>query len=131
MKKEKFVFDKKLKIICIGLVLLIVVCVAPFLIWSEDAKVTKGQLVLQDASLQEFHGRVDSIYLDKRKANARTLVLSDGNTFMLYTEWESKVNRGDSLSKDKNAYQVNVYRDHQLVRVLDYRALVKSLAKHK
>ncbi|NCD72239.1 hypothetical protein [Mucilaginibacter agri] len=129
MKKEKFVFDRKLKIILVSLVLLIVVCVAPFLIWSEDATVHRGQLVLQDAALQEFHGRVDSVYLDKNKANARTLLLSDGNTFMLYPDWQSKVNKGDSLSKEKNVYQVNIYRDGKAGGVLDYKELVKAWEK--
>ena len=88
---------------------------------------SRQQVILNDAKILSFHGKVDSIYFDKANHDVETLILSSGYQYWLYPDWSSMVSIGDSLSKDLGTLQVKVYRKNTIKDTLDYQKLAKTI----
>jgi len=122
---EKWKISKKdAAKIAIGLVLIV-----GFLIWQKLDTSTPGQLVLTGITNDHFYGKVDSVFRDKWDHNAKKVRLNTGYVYSLYPEWESKVELGDSLSKKRGSFFVEVIKRNSLKDTLDYTVLVKSWKK--
>jgi tetrahydromethanopterin S-methyltransferase subunit G len=105
------------------IVLILLVC---FIIWRKLDKTTMGQVVLNDIKEDQFHGKVDSVFHDLRDHNTKKVKLTTGYVYGLYPDWESMVEKGDSLDKKKGAVIVEVYKLNGVKINLDYRILAKG-----
>ncbi|UEG54400.1 hypothetical protein LLH06_05400 [Mucilaginibacter daejeonensis] len=102
------------------------VLIIGLLIWRKHDRTTGAQLVLDGIKEDEFYGRVDSVFRDARDHNIQKVKLTTGYQYGLYPEWESIVEKGDSLSKPKGSVIVVVFKKNGTKVNFDYRELVKD-----
>ena len=125
--EETFFIEKKAKRILFALMFIVMMSVAILIYWENSHTVTGSNLVLQEAKLKSFHGKIDSIYRNKTNHDVMVLVLSDGYQYSVYPVWEPLVDIGDSISKDYGSLQVRVYKKNGETDTLDYKKLVVGL----
>lgn len=126
MKKD-INMQKRVKITFLSIIFITVGILAIIIYWQNAHSPSKQQLILNEAKMLSFHGRIDSIYFDKANHNAETLMLSNGYRYWLYPNWSSLVVVGDSLSKEYGEVKVKVYKKNMTVDTLDYLKLIKLI----
>jgi hypothetical protein len=99
---------------------------AGFLLWRKFDHTTGAQLILNGIKDDEFNGRVDSVYRERQDHNIKKVKLANGYIYGLYPEWESKVEKEDSLYKRKGSVIVVVIKKNGTSINLDYSELVKT-----
>lgn len=104
-------------------ILLVIGC----LMWMKLNHGTRRQAILDEAQKETFYGTVDSVYRDRDDHNTQKVRLANGYVYSLYPAWEDKVEVGDSLSKDKGAMVVVVFKKQGAKIKFDYRELVKDI----
>ena len=70
----------------------------------------------------EFHGILDNVYRDHKNHNTLT-VCSNKNCYTIPAVWESYFEIGDSISKNKNSFILEVYNTHKNLQMLNYEDL--------
>ncbi len=88
----------------------------------------KGKADLRmDADLSiSFNGRVKSFYFDDKNHNGKYAVFYNGKTGPILRDWERFVLIGDSISKKKNSFFLEVYRPGQAKMILNYHDTYKK-----
>lgn len=105
------------------------IAIGIYLIWSKYYAPSFAQSFLNDAALEVFHGKVDSIYDDVPNHDERIALLSDGYKFSLWLDWESKISVGDSLSKNGNSLTIELHKRDGRVINLNYKEVAKGFRK--
>ncbi len=85
------------------------------------------ELILEQDLNESFTGNIDSFYRDKRNHNVKVAILSNSYRYEIPPLWESKLQKGDSLSKKKGSLIVTVYRNENVQVVLDYKNIYKKV----
>ena len=99
---------------------------AGFVMYTMFFGQTSKDLMMQDDLAQNFSGRVDSIYFDERNHNGKYAVLSNEQICPIIRPWERHIEIGDSLSKKKGSFILEVYRKNKKKLTLDYRDIYKK-----
>lgn len=84
------------------------------------------QLIRQRDLQENFSGRVDSAFNDERNHNVRMVVFKNGDQYPIPPEWEMNIEAGDSLSKEKNSYILQVFKKDHRKLIFDYRSNYKK-----
>jgi hypothetical protein len=79
-----------------------------------------------EASNEILNCKVDSIYRDNRNHNVEMLVLSNGQLYKVWTEWERKIELGDSLSKKAGIFILEVHKKSGSKVILNYKDIFKD-----
>jgi hypothetical protein len=103
-----------------------VILFAGFVLWLKLDHTTGAQSILNGIKNVQFFGRVDSVFRDVQDHNAQKVKLTNGYIYGLYPEWESKVEKGDSLSKLKGSVIVVLVKKNGNLIYFDYNKLVKT-----
>jgi hypothetical protein len=125
--EDEIEIDDKTKVLLVACSLLVVLGVFFMIFWSAKDAPHAKDWILKDASQQAFDGKVDSVYRDTANHNAKTVILNNGYNYPIYADWEPDINLGDSISKAKGSFIVNVFKKNGGKVALDYRELVRLL----
>lgn len=71
---------------------------------------------------ENFHGKVDSIYEDKPNHDEWYAIIKNKYSFNLPPGWQSQINVGDSLSKKKGSFLLEVYKSDGRKVILDFKS---------
>ncbi|WP_430612267.1 hypothetical protein [Flavobacterium sp. JP2137] len=98
-----------------------------WIFWGDILdKRTVGEIYL--SFKKEIHciGKVDSIY--RQKMNHNILALKTKScVFDVASNWETKFEVGDSISKRKGELILKHYREGKLIEILDYNDIAKNM----
>ncbi len=122
-----FKVDKKVKYFLFFMLFFPLIGLFVWIFWktvTDDS--TDREVFLKYETSTEFIGKVDSIYRLKMSHNTLTLK-SDKHNFYVPSDWESKFQLGDSISKKKGELIVEHYRNGELIEVLDYHDIAKHM----
>jgi hypothetical protein len=86
---------------------------------------TKQVITKRDLS-ENVNGVVDTLFNNDRNHNIRTAILKNNQIFQILSEWESKIEIGDSLYKKKGSFLLEVYKRSGKKVVLDYRLTIPT-----
>ena len=92
-----------------------------FILSMFFGKPTK-QIIIERDSLETVNGVVDSLFNDKQNHNVRTAILKNHQTYQILREWEPDIEIGDSLSKKKGSFLLEVLKKRGKKIMLDYRS---------
>ncbi len=120
---KNFEVDKKVKYFLLFMVISPIIGLFGWVFWKT---VTDKYAFLKYEINTEFIGKIDSIYRLKMSHNTLTLK-SDKYNFYVPSDWETKFQLGDSISKKKGELIVKHYRNGKLIEVLDYRDIAKYM----
>jgi hypothetical protein len=126
MIKEIILTSKTDKIILYSLFSLPVIFIVVMFFSGFFGK-TRKQLMLEECLLENFSGRVDSLFWDKQNHNVKTAILSSGYRYQIFRNWEMKIRNGDSLYKKNKSLQVELFRNKKKVEILDYNEQINNL----
>lgn len=87
---------------------------------------SKNELIVIDDLSEGFTGKVDSMYFDERNHNVMTAILDNVRLYPIYRNWEYQIEIGDSLSKKKGSFFLEVYKKNKTKLTLDYRDTYKK-----
>jgi len=73
----------------------------------------RKELMMKEDFEQYFSGRIDTFYFDERNHNGKYAVLNNHTTYPIIRPWERFIETGDSLSKNKSSYILEVYKKKQ------------------
>jgi len=118
--------DKAVKTVLFFGVILIV-CLGWIVVRAVRSEPSGKELILQEALVMSFNGKVDSVFYDKENHSAKTVILTSGYKYGIYSDWQEKIALGDYLSKSKNSLKVKVVKPNGTIVILDYNELVKCL----
>lgn len=124
MKVDMFKLKKKDTAIVLLTLLSPLLFLAGFVFWQSRQE-TPGQFFYEERAQREFHGVIDSIYRQKDNHNVMTIMAKEQN-LGIEGLWESKFRLGDSVSKDKGSLLVELYRNGDLIEILDYKDICRD-----
>jgi|GEM_PF-2087771 len=104
-------------VICIGLLLFFVLS----LVFGPSTK----QVIIENDLSEEVNGVVDTLFNDAGNHDVRTAILKNKQIFEIVSEWESKIEKGDSLYKKKGSFLLEVYKKTGKKIVLNYKTTIK------
>lgn len=119
MEKE-FEISRSVKIVLYCLAAPGLLIVMYFIISSMFGPGTQETIEKNDLS-ENFNGRVDSIYTEVQNHNTTFALLSNRYKYPIFGDWISNIQIGDSLSKTKGSFNVEVFKKNGRVIILDYR----------
>lgn len=122
----EFEINRAMKIALIGLVSLMILIFVFFNIWSHFFGVKPKEYLLRKAYSEHFSGKVDSIYYDESNHNTMVTIIHGGYLYPVYRDWETKIEKNDSLFKKEGSLQLIILKKNGDRMVLDYRELFKD-----
>lgn len=84
------------------------------------------EVIQEDDLALNFTGNIDSLYIDLNNHSVQTALLSNGYKCFLPRKWLGIIKTGDSLSKKKNTFKLEVFRKGSVDFILDYRDTYKK-----
>lgn len=124
MPKELISKKDNIIIYCVfGLPMLVLVV---FVLYTTFSGPSREELRIQDDVSLSFNGRVDSMYFDERNHNGKYAVLNTNQIFPIYRNWEHNIHVGDSLSKEKGTFLLEIYKKNKTKITLNYMDTYKS-----
>ncbi|WPV00203.1 hypothetical protein SNE26_00280 [Mucilaginibacter sp. cycad4] len=76
--------------------------------------------------METINGVVDTLYNDKANHNIRTAILTNKTKYQIESEWENKIEMGDSLFKAKGSFLLEMYKRNGQKVILDYKSTIPS-----
>ncbi len=113
--------DKRIIYCIFGSILL---CLILFVSYNAVFGISMRESIIQRDSLDTVSGVVDTVYNDKSNHNIRTSILTNKTVFQIISEWESKIETGDSLHKTKGSFLLEVYKKSGRKVILDYKTTI-------
>lgn len=86
-----------------------------------------SELIKENNLNENFIGRVDSLYFEKQNHNVKIGLLSGGYKYQIFRQWERYIQVGDSLSKERKSFILNVYKKNGESITLDYQSTYKKI----
>ncbi|SHE56148.1 hypothetical protein [Pedobacter caeni] len=118
MPKELISKKDNIIIYCVfGLPMLVLI---GFVLYTAFSGPNREELRIQDDVSLNFNGRVDSMYFDERNHNGKYAVLNTNQIFPIYRNWERNIHIGDSLSKEKGTFLLEIYKKNKTKVTLNY-----------
>jgi hypothetical protein len=84
------------------------------------------ELIIADDLAENFNGKVESLYYDKRNHNVKYATFKNGQKYAVFRNWERYIEVGDSLSKQKDSFFLEIYKKNNEKKILDYRDTYKK-----
>ncbi len=124
---EGFELNKKIKYFLFFMLFFPLIGLFGWIFWNTitDNR-TGGEIYLSSKIEIECIAKVDSIYRQKKEHNTLALKTEDC-VFYVPSDWETKFQLGDSISKKKGELVVEHYRNGELIEVLDYYDIAKHM----
>jgi len=127
MKKKFEYFETKTgKLLFFGIILSVPSLLVIFVICTVFTGPSGRQRVIESDSLETVHGVVDTLFNDVQNHDTRTAILTNKAIYQIEPSWASEIEIGDSLSKDKGSFLLEVYRKSKKVKVLNYKELIPA-----
>lgn len=96
-----------------------------FVAYTAITTMSTQELIVVDNLSEDFTGQVDSLYFDERNHNVKMALLTNDLLYPVYRNWEQYIEIGDSLSKKKGSFLLEVYKRNNTRMILDYRDTYK------
>ncbi|MNY65115.1 hypothetical protein D3C86_2023310 [compost metagenome] len=84
------------------------------------------ELIIADDLAENFNAKVESLYYDKRNHNVKYATFKNGQKYAVFRNWERYIEVGDSLSKQKESFFLEIYKKNNEKMILDYRDTYKK-----
>jgi len=117
-KTTKYIFFGVLAIVPTFIFVVFIVNVT----WGPSSR----QTMRRNDSLESVNGVVDTIFNDAANHDIRTAILTNKAVYQISELWANDIHVGDSLSKNKGSFFLEVYRKSKKVNILDYKKLIPS-----
>lgn len=101
-------------------------CLVLFVSYNAVSGLSMREGIIQRDSLEAVSGVVDTVYNDKPNHNIRTAILTNKTVFQIMSEWERKIEAGDSLQKKKGSFLLEVHKKSGEKIILDYKTTIPS-----
>jgi len=85
------------------------------------------ELIQQDNLMEHFHGKIDSLYFDRENHNVKYAESKNKDKYPIFRNWEAYIQLGDSLSKNKNSFKLEIFKRNGSKIVFDYRDNYKKV----
>jgi hypothetical protein len=112
------------KIIYLGIVAIIPAFVLILLYIYTFIGPSSREIMTQEYLQETAHGVVDSVYNDLRNHNTRMVILNDKIVYEVEDQYIIDIEKGDSISKSKGSFILEVFRKPNTRLTLDYRTLL-------
>lgn len=114
------------KIILYSVFYISVILLSCYFLWSVFFGKPTSELTREDDLNENFTGRIDSLYFERQNHNVKIGLLSDGYRYQIFRQWERYIDVGDSLSKNRKSFLLNIHKKDGEVITLDYRDTYKK-----
>ncbi|MBB6499994.1 hypothetical protein [Pedobacter cryoconitis] len=85
------------------------------------------EIIQKDNLMKHFNGRINRMHFDEENHNVKYAVSTKTEKFPIFRNWEPYIEIGDSLSKTKNSFKLEVYKKNGSKIIFDYRDNYKRL----
>ena len=86
---------------------------------------------MEDDLSEHFHGKIDTQYVETFNHGIKYAELSTGYKHPIFRNWERYLEKGDSLAKDSNSFQLRIFKMKGDTLVLDYRDTYRKEVRKK
>lgn len=114
-----------------SLLIVAIICFVTFKLYKGLLRPDMQKLTTDSINAMNFNGRVTGFTFDGTKDNTKIAILSDGYKLAIYKQWVYDIDLGDSLVKEKNSLQINVYKPKKEKTVLDYYPILRRMELKK
>ncbi len=97
-----------------------------FVVYTAITGPGTQELIMAEDLAEDFTGRIDSLYFDERNHNVKTAMLNNSQLYPIYRNWERYIEVGDSVSKKKGSFLLEIYKKNNTRMTLDYRDTYKK-----
>ena len=123
MKENISKKDSNIIILVFGIPFIILI---GFMISSIFSGNSLNERIKMDNLSENVHGIIDSLYFDTQNHNVKFAIINLKQKFPINRKWERYIEVGDSISKNKNSFIVEIYKQKKTKIILDYRDTYKK-----
>lgn len=102
-----------------------------FVIYNIVTGKSTAELIMEDDLSEHFHGKIDTQYVETFNHGIKYAELSTGYKHPIFRNWERYLEKGDSLAKDSNSFQLRIFKMKGDTLVLDYRDTYRKEVRKK
>ncbi len=102
-----------------------------FVIYNIVTGKSTAELIMEDDLSEHFHGKIDTQYVETFNHGIKYAELSTGYKYPIFRNWERYLEKGDSLAKDSNSFQLRIFKMKGDTLVLDYRNTYRKEVRKK